>query len=331
MLSYTPTFRSLFSYSALRLSVLFTCCIAVLGGCGRDATIYSDGDKTMDGSDASPSPGDSTFPVNFPEPKNLKVDPALAVKLKDALTSAGLPGENIRPLFMCATGTAAFGVATSGDKAVDIWRKLHAAIPAHGFYPVIIGDDESLNRIYESLTFDAQSTTTADILEAAEKISQPSWLESRYANLLKEFDTSAAEFEAEPAGSPEKMTRFSVPYGIGTEKPLKVVNILLVPVKNGWEVPAALLFGGWNDCPAPEEQVSALRYWHDKYGAELVCLSGDVLEAQVSRPPKTKEEAMTLARQQYAYCYDIVDQGVDTIQALASTLQDGNQWYFWWD
>ena len=40
---------------------------------------------------------------------------------------------------------------------------------------------------------------------------------------------------------------------------------------------------------------------------------------------------MELAEEQFAYCPDIVHQGVGTISALASMLLDGTAWYFWWD
>jgi len=40
---------------------------------------------------------------------------------------------------------------------------------------------------------------------------------------------------------------------------------------------------------------------------------------------------MELAKEQYIFCNDIVDQGVGTVSALAATLLDSNYWYFWWD
>jgi len=49
-----------------------------------------------------------------------------------------------------------------------------------------------------------------------------------------------------------------------------------------------------------------------------------------SRPP-TREAALELAREQYVYCSDIVDQGVQTLSALAAVLMQSAWWYFWWD
>ncbi len=96
-------------------------------------------------------------------------------------------------------------------------------------------------------------------------------------------------------------------------------------------IPAFLKFGNWNDCPAPETHCAIHRHWFEKYGAEIIGLSSDVIECRVAKPPIDKNEAMELAMQQFAYCYDIVEQGTETIANLAGSLVNSNNWYFWWD
>jgi len=114
-------------------------------------------------------------------------------------------------------------------------------------------------------------------------------------------------------------------------KPLDRVHILLIPTQEGAAVPAFLRWGGWNACPAPEYQVAALRAWHERYGAELIGISGDVINLRVARRPTTRDAAMDLAREQYLYCEDIVDQGVGALAPLAATLMQEDWWFFWWD
>ena len=60
-------------------------------------------------------------------------------------------------------------------------------------------------------------------------------------------------------------------------------------------------------------------------------MSRDIIEMSVAHPPRTRESALIVAREQYVYCSDIVDQGVGTISNLAATLLNGRIWYFWWD
>ena len=55
------------------------------------------------------------------------------------------------------------------------------------------------------------------------------------------------------------------------------------------------------------------------------------MNIRVSRRPGSREEAIALARDQYHYCPDIVDQGVEAIAPLAASLKGSNWWYFWWD
>ena len=43
-------------------------------------------------------------------------------------------------------------------------------------------------------------------------------------------------------------------------------SLALLPIEQLWEAPAFLGFGGWNECPAPFEHSSILKYWNSKYG-----------------------------------------------------------------
>jgi hypothetical protein len=57
----------------------------------------------------------------------------------------------------------------------------------------------------------------------------------------------------------------------------------------------------------------------------------DVLEFRVARPPTSRDAALALAESQYYYCPDIVEQGMESIEALALSLLKSKIWYFWWD
>jgi hypothetical protein len=107
--------------------------------------------------------------------------------------------------------------------------------------------------------------------------------------------------------------------------------IALLPTNDWTTIPAYLHFGGWNACPTAEYHVAAMRRWRDQYGAELVGLASDTLNLTVQHRPKTREEALALAREQYAYCNDIIDQGTQTYSVLAAALIASDWWFFWWD
>ena len=116
-----------------------------------------------------------------------------------------------------------------------------------------------------------------------------------------------------------------------TGEPFPKVHIVLVPTDDSSTIPAHLHWGSWNECPAPEYHVAALRHWRDAYGAELVGLGRDTIDLKVARTPATRGEAIELARVQYAYCNDIIDQGTGSYSVLAAQLMAHDWWFFWWD
>lgn len=131
--------------------------------------------------------------------------------------------------------------------------------------------------------------------------------------------------------SPNPSRALSVVRDVLTGAPVAKVYIGLAPTDDWTAIPAYLHWGRWNACPAAEYHVAAMRVWRDLYGAELVGMSSDRINLRVARKPQTREEALALARSQYIYCPDIIDQGVGTYSALAADLMADEWWGFWWD
>jgi|GEM_PF-2127886 hypothetical protein len=93
-----------------------------------------------------------------------------------------------------------------------------------------------------------------------------------------------------------------------------------VPVQSVYDVFCYLPFGG-AESPEPLEHRSIAKYWFEKYGAVPCFMSGDVLQFYVKRPVNEEGEAKALALQQFGFCSDIVTQGCETVQNLASSLK----------
>jgi hypothetical protein len=109
------------------------------------------------------------------------------------------------------------------------------------------------------------------------------------------------------------------------------VVIAKIPVENPWEIAAWIPTGGFNACPSPAEQVAVFKYWYEQYGALPAVVTYDTWQMTLTNPPATKESAEALAMEQFAFCYDIVEQGTETVRGLASTLINSKAWFFWWD
>ena len=116
-----------------------------------------------------------------------------------------------------------------------------------------------------------------------------------------------------------------------SDRPFDKVYIAVLPTEDSTTIPIHLRWGNWNACPPPEYHVAALRSWRDRYDAELVGLSGDVMNLRVAKRPDTRTEALALAREHYDYCNDVLDQGLGTLSRLAASLMADDWWYFWWD
>jgi hypothetical protein len=235
-------------------------------------------------------------------------------------------------------------VEARGEDALAKWEELKTA--GRGV-PVVVGNIEGILEpffpgYYETLKPVQETLAAANAVRFPEGLAQMRRDQNvaasetlRKLGISLDFDDEEDEEREPPLGewpaSPSGSPGLSVAYEILTHRPLPKVHIVLVPTDDPTTVPAHLHWGGWNACPAPEYHVAALRHWRDHYGAELVGLNMDVLNLQVARKPATRDEALELARAQYAYCNDIVDQGTDYLSVLAADLMAHNWWYFWWD
>jgi hypothetical protein len=65
-----------------------------------------------------------------------------------------------------------------------------------------------------------------------------------------------------------------------------------------------------------------------KYQLELVGAGGDWCEFIINKEP---EDYQLMAKEIYAICPDIVNQGTETVEALAEEMNRTKRLYFWWD
>ena len=82
---------------------------------------------------------------------------------------------------------------------------------------------------------------------------------------------------------------------------------------------------------------AVLRSWEDRFGARLLQIGPRAkIRLLVSRPPRTKDAALAMAAELWAFgdrtwvTYPSEEQ-VDSVADIASLIIDQPIWGFWWD
>lgn len=227
-----------------------------------------------------------------------------------------------------------FPSAKDDSSIMEAYYQAQARGKQEGFVPMLVAVDELLLECFELNGEDKSAEQARQELLSAPLESGEEFLQQWLREIKEDLE------EDEPGYWEQLMGEVSDGEGIDCFLSLrdfngkKTVPVVLaeIPVKNPWEVFAYLPFGGWNECPTNEEHMAVAKYWFEKYGAVPALMTHDVLEyglPTVYGIPR--EQALDLALEQYAYCNDIVDQGVETIGRLADGLSKSFYWYFWWD
>jgi hypothetical protein len=204
-----------------------------------------------------------------------------------------------------------------------------------GFIPLLILVSDVLAEAIEisfedeglEVTAENAAALRKDILQKAEAVDADAFLSARLAEYteMHEGEDITGEFEdCELADSP-----------LALDERIDVSEVVLakIPTANPWELAAWVPMGGFNDCPSPAEQVAVFRRWHEQYGAVPGAVSYDEWELTLrgKDPVGDNAGAEALAKEHFAFCYDIVMQAFGSIRRLANRLRGSATWYFWWD
>jgi hypothetical protein len=255
-----------------------------------------------------------------------------------------------------------------GKQALEIWNRLVSCTPTVGYYPVVT---TMVN--VDLLTRDCKASSVAtardEALEHARQITFDGWLiqqrDPSY-NVAK-YISMAEQVEKYPGGEvlarinrdiaenwrnrqawefdPENYPWPDEPGQLRPADELYCVHngyenvtaetaaILFVPTADPCEVPAHLLFGGFNSCPPPEVHVAMLRSMQTRYKARLLLCDCGTIEIVVSHRPANRHEALRLATDflTYAESFEGTAHNKQSAGHIAAYLLASDYWAFWWD
>jgi hypothetical protein len=101
--------------------------------------------------------------------------------------------------------------------------------------------------------------------------------------------------------------------------------LILLPTTNCWEVLAYIHWYGAQTY-GTETAIAMLRWWNEKYGAELVAHYGTMLNIQVTGHPDNIEEAFRLAWEQEAFAPCTTALPGESLRDHARTLLTADKW-----
>lgn len=216
-----------------------------------------------------------------------------------------------------------FPRGTELDIVKAAYQRAFAERESGGFTPLLI--------VLEAHMFFEDELNSVDFQNevfAAPKIDPEEWFARKKAEHDRDFCYEPEQIVGEISGG-VAINDFSGFIDYGINKSWECV-LAKIPVKNPWEVFAWFPFGGWNDCPLPEEMLWIAKYWYEKYGAVPAVITGSELEF-TARPVEDSSEAFKLALEHFAFCPDHVLQNIGTIGKLVDSLMRSSVWHFWWD
>ncbi|MFC4334142.1 DUF4253 domain-containing protein [Salininema proteolyticum] len=229
---------------------------------------------------------------------------------RPALAEAGVSVGRLQKL-ATLPATTLWAAPVSASEALTTWLSVRQAAERTGWMPVLLGSAEDWRDGGESIIHEGDEE-----LGRAESIDPAIVLQHKSAEA------------GEPArGVPILQRRNDTDFDTPTRSGL----LGLVRAEHSWQIPALVSWKGstnWELYGA--EHAAILKHWDEKYDIDVIAMTFDVIELFVSHPPETDSEALEAAHEAYAYCPDLLDSGVPTVQDLAEHMIRSRAWYFRW-
>jgi hypothetical protein len=229
-------------------------------------------------------------------------------------------------------------------KALEEWQQRASQFETTKAWPVLLGRSDKLHEFAESDNFnDGFAESREAVFKEALSIDLEAFFEGQIRQFLEDMEEEEFEEDEEEVDGEELIkvdptsldiarktsTRLVAIDGISAAKHTHV-GIVAIPCSAPWEVLTIRPFA-WQEPLSDAVLTATLKSWYERFGALPIGVLTDVLELWLPKPITDPHAASTTALEMFAICPDIVDQGTDTVQALAQELLNANIWFLWWD
>ena len=181
-----------------------------------------------------------------------------------------------------------------------------------GFIPVFVEVKDYFNEEFPE--FEEYKRIRDEILENYKKVDCTQWFKERkqeyteneYLDEEYEFSDDGDYLDYFKNFNEDKTLYLNSIFDIETGKIRENVGLFKVPADKAYEISAWFLFGGFNECPLPEEIIAISKYWYEKYDARVVAITDSEMEFYLKKFPETQKEAEELAIEQFLLSGDLV-------------------------
>ena len=222
-------------------------------------------------------------------------------------------------------------------EVVERYSQLLEEGKKEGFIPVFVEVKDYFNEEFPE--FEEYKRIRDEILENYKKVDCTQWFKERkqeyteneYLDEEYEFSDNGDYLDYFKNFNEDKTLYLNSIFDIETGKIRENVGLFKVPADKAYEISAWFLFGGFNECPLPEEIIAISKYWYEKYDARVVAITDSEMEFYLKKFPETQKEVEELAIEQFLVSEDLVFQIYDELEELSKELYKAKNWYFWWD
>lgn len=232
---------------------------------------------------------------------------------------------------------------SNGPAAPGLWSRLLSIHADTGVWPLLLDSYQLVVsgqgfRPWESGELNPRSVTSPEQHSAADLLADW-WEEYASGAVTVGLGTSRLRdpsFFPEAAARPtsEASMALANEYAAAYLSMHPHVRLGLVAAESGAHALAAV---GWqgplNYDNDTGKFAAVVASWQHRFGARVVSVGGGTLDLSIAAPPSSREDALAVASEHFAFCPDNIWQGSSpyTIAAYAEQLVDAPVWTFWWD
>jgi hypothetical protein len=283
------------------------------------------------------------------------------------IMNPALPGKSFEELPILDTRERAYACPMTSKDVVPTWRAARSLVEKTGRWPIIVigAENDLFSRFYFEEAPDTDDVSPRALIAAAGKVDVDAFMKRKrremdeasppdmedllsfhldatrqyFDDAPTEADVASARVDGKPITSELQLERWLLDWELarGPNKQLSQLHepwyepdeemtLVFLPVNQPWDALAYINMYGTSDYGS-ENYIALARRWQEKYGAELVCHYGTMLQCLLTRPPATIQEAFEVAQQQYLFAPCTLQLSGTTLRHHAAGLVGYDRWF----